>query len=112
MKILTSLNDLHEAQEILLWLKTNKINATLEGQIAKTITFIPNGLGIYVHDDTQFQKAKHLLIEFDARFRQGAKKKKSILRKLKEKNLDKIIVAIGAAAFTIFIIWFASKLVL
>ena len=103
---------MYEAQEILRWLKNHGIKAVLEGQLTyKMGPHVPNGLGIYILDDSQFQKAKLLLRKFDKRFRKSAPKNITILEKLKAKKLDKLAVAVGTVLLIVFVIWLVLKLI-
>ena len=111
MQILTSLNDLYEAQEILRWLHNHGIKAVLEGQLTyKMGPHVPNGLGIYILDDSQFQKAKLLLREFDAKYTQTNQRKRTLFSKLKDKKLDKLFIGVCTVIFTVLAIWFVSSL--
>lgn len=112
MQILTSLNSMQDAEEILQWLKSHGIAATLEGQHAYNLRYyVPNRLGIYVLNAEQFQKAKLLLREFDARFTQSSKSKRSRFSRIKDKKLDKFFIAVCTVVLTIFVILLASSLI-
>jgi hypothetical protein len=111
MQILTSLNDLEEANEILHWLKNHGISVSLEGQLIHTRgSHIPNGLGIYVLNSSQFQEAKHRLSEFDRRFRKPKKGKQTLWDRLQKRKLDKFIIALFTALLAALIIWLTYRL--
>jgi hypothetical protein len=94
MKVLTALNSAHDAEEILHWLNSHGVKASIEGrQSYSTGIYVPNVLTICVHIDEQYQYAQKLLRQLD-HGKPRTVDRRSLLTRLRVKKLDKLFVAV------------------
>lgn len=112
MRILTSFNSIHDAQEAQNWLTSHGIAATIEGKSAHGMNvYIPNGVGLYVTNTDQFQAAKRQLRAMDLQRHPSSAGDQPVIEKLKAKRLDKVAVVAATIAIAIFVIWLVASVV-
>jgi type III secretory pathway lipoprotein EscJ len=111
MNVLTTLNNTHDAEEILHFLTTHGVSASIEGKhSAAAGVFIPNGLSIQIHNQDQFADSVRLLKKFDAT-RSGSTKKEDFLSKLRSKKMDQLFVGLVTLLLAIGAVWIVHAVV-
>ena len=112
MKLLTSFDDIDDAEKMKFWLLEHGIPTSIEGKHSKSFVHIPQGIGIYLLDDSQYLKAKQLLRKLDDQITRDIPKRETLMAKLKSKRLDGLVVAICTALLVLLILWIFSKVVI
>ena len=111
MKVLTTLHDIHDAEEILNYLSKHGVRSSIEGKHAHSLgVYIPNGLTIIVHGDEQFGCAQKLLGQFDQK-NSAARSDRSLEDVQRVNKLDKFFVAILTLVIAVTAVWIIRSVV-
>jgi hypothetical protein len=111
MKVLTTLNQIHDAEEVLNWLHKHGVRSSIEGRHSHSASvYIPNGLTVVVHSDEQFGYAQQLFKQFDQK-NSGAKPARSSKDALTRNKLDKLFVAVLTLVIAIAVVWVVHSVV-
>jgi hypothetical protein len=111
MELLTSFDNIHDAEEGLQWLKSHGIACSLEGKNTHALkVFVPGGVGLYILDTSQLREAKRLLNRLGGSRDRPQASKPSLLKRLQKVGLDKMFVAVITAGVSFLFVWLAVKL--
>jgi hypothetical protein len=109
MKLLTTFNSLHDAEELAAWLEKNHINTTLLGRNTfQAQVYVPSVLHLYVLDAGQLGSARKLMHEYESNFC-APTPRVDLWSKLVAKKLDKIFIVLVTAASALLVIWMISS---